>query len=86
MTDTNIVFKNDKTGKVEQISASDIDLINYQKFVGYFGLRIFTKNGCLHRFMGFTGDEKKIAEFVKKNYKLDMLEKELSVSLMSHNL
>lgn len=79
MTDTAIVFKNEKTGKVEQINASDIDLINYQKFVGNFGLRVFMKNGLLHRFIGFTGDEQKIADFVKKNYKLDMLEKELSM-------
>lgn len=79
MTDTAIVFKNEKTGKVEQINASDIDLLNYQKCVGSFGLRVFMKNGTLHRFMGFTGEEKKIADFVKKNYKLDMLEKELSM-------
>lgn len=79
MTDTAIVFKNEKTGKVEQVNASDIDLINYQKFVGNFGLRVFMKNGLLHRFVGFTGDEQKIADFVKKNYKLDMLEKELSM-------
>lgn len=79
MTDTAIVFKNEKTGKVEQINASDIDLINFQKFVGNFGLRVFMKNGLLHRFIGFTGDEQKIADFVKKNYKLDMLEKELSM-------
>ncbi|XP_065090605.1 FACT complex subunit Ssrp1 [Ochlerotatus camptorhynchus] len=79
MTDTSIVFKNEKTGKVEQINASDIELINFQKFVGSFGLRVFMKNGLLHRFIGFTGDEQKIADFVKKNYKLDMLEKELSM-------
>uniref|UniRef100_A0AAG5DMT2 FACT complex subunit SSRP1 n=1 Tax=Anopheles atroparvus TaxID=41427 RepID=A0AAG5DMT2_ANOAO len=79
MTDTAIVFKNDKTGKVEQINSGDIELLNYQRFVGSFGLRVFLKNGSLHRFLGFTGDEAKIAEFVKKNYKLDMLEKELSM-------
>ncbi|XP_050080271.1 FACT complex subunit Ssrp1 [Anopheles maculipalpis] len=79
MTDTAMVFKSDKTGKVEQINSSDIELLNYQRFVGSFGLRVFLKNGSLHRFLGFTGDEAKIAEFVKKNYKLDMLEKELSM-------
>uniref|UniRef100_A0A8D8C5E7 FACT complex subunit Ssrp1 n=1 Tax=Culex pipiens TaxID=7175 RepID=A0A8D8C5E7_CULPI len=79
MTDTAIVFKNEKTGRVEQINASDIELLNYQRCVGSFGLRVFLKNGTLHRFMGFTGDEQKIASFAKKNYKLDMLEKELSM-------
>uniref|UniRef100_A0A182RTJ7 FACT complex subunit SSRP1 n=1 Tax=Anopheles funestus TaxID=62324 RepID=A0A182RTJ7_ANOFN len=79
MTDTAMVFKSDKTGKVEQINSNDIELLNYQRFVGSFGLRVFLKNGSLHRFLGFTGEETKIAEFVKKNYKLDMLEKELSM-------
>lgn len=52
MTDQNIIFKNSKTGKVEQITASDIELVNFQKFIGSWGLRIFMKNGTLHRFGG----------------------------------
>lgn len=78
MTDQNIVFKHDKTGKVEQISSGDIEFVNYQKSVGSYGIRIFMKNGALHRYFGFKDDEQKIADFFKKNYKLDMLEKELS--------
>lgn len=53
MTDQNIIFKNSKTGKVEQISANDIELVNFQKFVGSWGLRVFMKNGTLHRYGGF---------------------------------
>lgn len=53
MTDQNIVFKNSKTGKVEQISANDIELVNFQKFIGSWGLRVFLKNGTLHRYGGF---------------------------------
>lgn len=53
MTDQNIIFKNSKTGKVEQITANDIELVNFQKFVGSWGLRIFLKNGTLHRYGGF---------------------------------
>lgn len=53
MTDQNIIFKNSKTGKVEQISANDIDLVNFQKFIGSWGLRVFMKNGTLHRYGGF---------------------------------
>jgi structure-specific recognition protein 1 len=49
------------------------------RFVGHFGLRLFLKNGSLHRFSGFKDDEKKIAEFFKTHYKLEMLEKELSM-------
>ncbi|CAH2048719.1 unnamed protein product, partial [Iphiclides podalirius] len=80
MTDQNIIFKNSKTGKVEQISASDIDLVNFQKFIGSWGLRIFLKNGTLHRYGGFKeGEQEKVAKFFKSNYNKDMLEKELSL-------
>lgn len=78
MTDQNIVFKHDKTGKVEQLNAGDIEFVNYMKSIGCYGIRIFMKNGTLHRFFGFKDDEQKLADFFKKNYKLDMLEKELS--------
>ncbi|XP_060803236.1 FACT complex subunit Ssrp1 [Amyelois transitella] len=80
MTDQNIIFKNSKTGKVEQISANDIELVNFQKFVGSWGLRVFMKNGTLHRYGGFKeGEQEKVAKFFKTNYNKDMLEKELSL-------
>lgn len=80
MTDQHLIFKNQKTGKVEQISASDMEMVNYQKFIGTWGLRIFLKNGTLHRFKGFKeSDQEKVAKFFSVNYKKDMLEKELSL-------
>lgn len=79
LTNDSLIWKSDKTGKVEEINAGDIEMANYQKFVGNFGLRLFLKNGTLHRFQGFKEDEKKLAEFFKKHYKIDMLEKELSM-------
>ncbi|XP_076164551.1 structure specific recognition protein [Ptiloglossa arizonensis] len=80
LTDQHLIFKNQKTGKVEQISAFDMEMVNYQKFIGTWGLRIFLKNGTLHRFRGFKdADQEKIAKFFAQNYKKDMLEKELSL-------
>lgn len=80
MTDQNIVFKSSKTGKVEQISANDMEFVNFQRMVDTYGIRIFTKNGTLHRFSGFKDqDQDKIAAFFKTNYKQDMLEKEMSL-------
>lgn len=80
LTDTSIIFKNSKTGKVEQITAADVELANFQRFVGNFGLRLFMQNGTLHRYTGLRlGDEERVAAFFKKNYALDMLEKELSL-------
>ncbi|XP_032570290.1 FACT complex subunit Ssrp1 [Drosophila sechellia] len=80
MTEQNIIFKNTKTGKVEQISAEDIDLINSQKFVGTWGLRVFTKGGVLHRFTGFRDSEhEKLGKFIKTAYSQEMVEKEMCV-------
>lgn len=74
------VFKNSKTGKVEQIQVSDFDAVNFQNFAGTWGIRVFLKNGTLHRFAGFKDSEKeKIAKFFSSTYKIDMLEKELSL-------
>lgn len=57
-----------------------METVNYQKFIGTWGLRIFLKNGTLHRFKGFKeSDQEKIAKFFSVNYKKDMLEKELSL-------
>nr|CAD7601946.1 unnamed protein product [Timema genevievae] len=80
LTDQHVIFKNTKTGKVDQISASDIDLVNWQRLLGAYGIRIFLKNGSLHRFGGLKETEQdKIAKFFTLHYKLDMLEKELSL-------
>ncbi|XP_011308641.1 FACT complex subunit Ssrp1 [Fopius arisanus] len=80
LTDQALHFKNQKTGKVEQISSNDMEMVNFQKFVGTWGLRIFLKNGILHRFRGFKeADLEKVSKFFSTNYKKDMLEKELSL-------
>jgi len=80
LTDQSIVFKNSKTGKLEQISSADIEFVNWQRLSGAWGLRIFLKSGALHRFGGFRdSDQDKLAKFFLNTYKKDMLEKELSV-------
>jgi len=77
-TDTHIIFKNAKTGKVEQVTGSDIDVVNWQRFAGQWGIRIFTKNGTLFRFGGFKETEKeKLAKFFSSRYDNAMLEKEM---------
>ncbi|KAH8300106.1 hypothetical protein KR044_009818 [Drosophila immigrans] len=80
LTEQNIIFKNTKTGKVEQIAADDIELINAQKFVGTWGLRVFTKSGALHRFTGFRDSEhEKLGKYIKDAYSQEMVEKEMCV-------
>lgn len=53
LTDQNIIYKNSKTGKVEQINGPDVDAVNWQRHIGCWGIRLFTKNGNLYRFIGF---------------------------------
>ncbi|XP_065155336.1 FACT complex subunit Ssrp1 [Atheta coriaria] len=80
MTDSSIAFKNSRTGKVDQIQSSDMEMVNFQYFAGSIGIRIFLKNGTLHRYTGFKDtDREKIAKFFSNTYKKDMLEKELSL-------
>lgn len=64
-TDQNIAFKNVKTGKVEQLTSSDIEFVNWQKLVGTCGIRIFLKNGSLHRYSGFN---ESVSLIVYSNY------------------
>lgn len=80
MTDTNIIFKNSKTGKVEQIPGTELDIVNFQNIAGQWALRIFLKNGTLHRFVGFKDSEReKIAKYFNTSYKVETLERELSL-------
>ncbi len=58
MTDSNLVFKNSKTGKVEQLAGGDIDIVTWQRFAGAWGLRIFSKAGNLLRFGGLKESDK----------------------------
>lgn len=63
-TDQNIAFKNTRTGKVEQLTSSDIEFVNWQKLVGTCGIRIFLKNGNLHRYSGFNESVSLVVNFV----------------------
>merc|ERR1712013_749645 len=45
-----------------------------------WGIRMFTKDGALHRFAGFKEPEReRIAKHFSTNFNLDMLDRELSV-------
>ncbi len=64
----------------DEISAEDVELVNWQRLAGGWGIRIFTKDGDLKRFAGFKDAERqRLANFFKETYDLDMLDRELSV-------
>ncbi|CAG0899999.1 unnamed protein product [Darwinula stevensoni] len=80
MTDQAIIFKNGKTGKVDHITMNEIDLLNWQRLAGNWGLRVFLKNGHLHRFGGFKETDKDhLAQFFRNYYNKELADRELSV-------
>jgi len=55
-------------------------MVNWQRLAGGWGIRMFTKEGNLHRYAGFKEAEReRVAKHFSTNYNLDMLDRELSV-------
>jgi len=80
MTDEKIMFHHSKTGRKDTLVAGDIDIVNWQRIAGVWGIRIFTKDGQLHRFAGFKEAERdRVAKHFSTSYNLEMLDRELSV-------
>jgi len=80
MTEEKIVFHHSKTGRKDTLVAGDIDIVNWQRIAGVWGIRIFTKDGHLHRFAGFKEAERdRVAKHFSTSYNLEMLDRELSV-------
>jgi len=80
ITDEKVVFVHTKSGRKDTVKGADIELVNWQRLAGVWGIRMFTKDGSLHRFAGFKEPEReRIAKHFNNNFKLDMLDRELSV-------
>jgi len=81
LSDKELLFKPSKSSsKSENVSKEDIDVVNWQRLAGSWGIRIFTNDGKLHRFAGFKETEReKLAKFFSQTYGKDMLDRELSV-------
>ena len=81
LTDKELQFRpSGKSSKVETVIKEDIELVNWQRLAGTWGIRIFTNEGKLHRFAGSKEAEReKLAKFFSQNYGKDMLDRELSV-------
>lgn len=59
LTDSSLIFKNDKGGKSINVSGSDIDDIKWQKLGNKPGLRVALSDGGAHRFGGFKDSVRK---------------------------
>jgi len=80
LTDEKIQFTHNKSGKKESVKAEEVEMVNWQRLAGGWGIRMFTKEGNLHRYAGFKEAEReRVAKHFSTNYNLDMLDRELSV-------
>lgn len=80
LSEEGITFRNSKTGKVETIKSDAIEVLNWQRLAGGWGVRTFTGDGTLYRFGGFKeSDQSKLEKFFKQTMKKTMSEKEFSV-------
>ncbi|XP_015930923.1 FACT complex subunit Ssrp1 [Parasteatoda tepidariorum] len=78
LTNQSVIFKNNKTGKVDQIQASEIESVRWQRLAAHPGLRILLKSGVLHRFGGFQdADNEKLGKFFQTNFEEEIKNKEL---------
>lgn len=78
LTNQTIIFKNNKTGKVDQIQASEIESIKWQRLAAAQGLRIMLQGGNMYRFAGFSEtDHDKLGKFFQTNYEKELKNKEM---------
>lgn len=75
-----VIFKNSKTGKVDNIPASELAEGIWRRVALGHGLKLLTKNGHIYKYDGFRETEfDKLSDFFKTHYHLDVAEKDLCV-------
>ena len=73
-----IVFKNSKTGKLDQIAGNDITSACWQRLAASPGIRVATKSGGFYRFGGFgENDAEKFQSFFREHYSVNLRERDL---------
>jgi len=74
-----VVFKNNKTGKVDTIAHDDVLEAYWRDVAKSFELKLFTKNETIYRFDGFhEHDFVKLKEFLQDRYDVELVIEELS--------
>ncbi|XP_042202637.1 FACT complex subunit SSRP1-like [Callorhinchus milii] len=75
-----MVFKNNKTGKVDSISAGEVVSSLWRRVAQGHGLRLQLKNGHIHKFDGFReADFERLGEYFRAQYQLELQEKDMCV-------
>ncbi|KAG8511278.1 FACT complex subunit SSRP1 [Galemys pyrenaicus] len=75
-----IIFKNSKTGKVDNIQAGELTEGIWRRVALGHGLKLLTKNGHVYKYDGFRESEfEKLSDFFRTHYRLELMEKDLCV-------
>ncbi|KAK7460785.1 hypothetical protein BaRGS_00038806 [Batillaria attramentaria] len=75
-----VIFKNNKTGKVDQFQTADLSKAQWLKRARGFCLKLVLKNGSIHRYDGFKeSDFDKLNKFLEDYYDLSMERVDMSL-------
>nr|XP_033776568.1 FACT complex subunit SSRP1 isoform X1 [Geotrypetes seraphini] len=75
-----VIFKNSKTGKVDNIQGSELSEGIWRRVALGHGIKLITKNGHVYKYDGFRESEfEKLSEFFKSHFRVDLVEKDLCV-------
>ncbi|XP_046840265.1 FACT complex subunit SSRP1-like isoform X2 [Xenia sp. Carnegie-2017] len=75
-----VVFKNNKTGKVEQMNSSDLSCVKWMKVAFGYEVKFVLETGSQFKFEGFKeSDFDKISNFISSQFNIELEEVELSV-------
>lgn len=75
-----VIFKNNKTGKIDQYPGTDVDKVHWLKRARGNCLKFLLSSGTIHRYDGFKeGEFEKLAAFISKYYMVSLEKKDMSV-------
>ncbi|XP_053307153.1 FACT complex subunit SSRP1 [Spea bombifrons] len=75
-----LMYKNSKTGKVENIAATDLSEGVWRRVALGYGIKLLTRSGQVYKYDGFRETEyEKLSDYFKNNFHVDLVEKDLCV-------
>ncbi|KAM5142487.1 FACT complex subunit SSRP1 [Mantella aurantiaca] len=80
LSKTGLMYKNNKTGKVENIAAADFSEGIWRRVALGYGLRLLTRAGHVYKYDGFREPEfDKLSDYFKTHFQVDLVEKDMCV-------
>ncbi|CAH2321440.1 FACT complex subunit SSRP1 [Pelobates cultripes] len=75
-----LMYKNSKTGKVENIAAADLAEGVWRRVALGYGIKLLTRSGHVYKYDGFREMEfEKLSDYFKTNFNVELAEKDLCV-------